>query len=163
LRVTRNECEWRRTSRACLVVLAVGVCFSLGTIGCASKTKPKGACAVFYASENLNLYEGEPHPITVYVYPLSSQAGFVQANVEDLLEGDQPTGVMAPPIPITVAPGEERFFKEVFPPNVVQLGILADYYREDGDPEGSRTVVVKARCGMRKPKLTLSPKDIYIK
>jgi type VI secretion system VasD/TssJ family lipoprotein len=141
----------------------VGVCLALGASGCASNTKPKGACAVFYASENLNLYEGEPHPITVYVYPLSSQAGFVQANVEDLLEGELPTGVMAPPVPITVAPGEERFFKEVFPADVIQLGILADYYRADGDPEGSRTVVVKVRCGMRKPKLTLSPKDIYVR
>jgi len=118
---------------------------------------------IFFASENLNLFDGDPHPLTVYVYPLSSSAGFKQINVENLLEGERPAGVIAPPVPITISPGEERQFQEMFPTGTIQLGILADYYREPADPEGRRTQVVPARCGLRKPKLVLSPKDVYQK
>ena len=58
--------------------------------------------------------------------------------------------------------GLEMWTCSGYPADAVQLGILADYYRAVGDPEGSRTQVVDARCGLRKPKLVLSPKDIYI-
>ena len=132
-------------------------------LGCASGGKPKNACVVFYASANMNLYDGEAHPITVYLYPLGSSAGFEQTNVDDLLEGEMPPGVLAPPIPITVSPKEKQSFQEMFPAQTAQLGVLADYYRAPGDPEGIRTQVVAARCGLRKPKLVLSPKDVYRK
>jgi len=130
-------------------------------IGCASRSQPKTACAVFQASDNLNLYDGEPHPITVYIYALSSPVGFEQATVAELLEGDLPNGVLQPPVPITVSPDEKRSFEEMFPTDTSQLGVLADYYRAPGDPEGTRIQVIPARCGLRKPKLVLSPKDVY--
>lgn len=130
-------------------------------VGCRSASKPRESCAVFYASERLNLYDGVSHPITVYVYPLSSSSAFEQTPVVELLEGSTPAGAVAPAVPITVAPGEKRSFQETFPAATRQLGILADYYRAPGDPEGTRTQVVPARCGLRKPKLTLSPKDVY--
>lgn len=141
--------------------LLAGLVLGAGATGCASGSKPRDACAVLYASERLNLYDGVSHPITVYVYPLSSSSAFEQTSVVELLEGTTPAGALAPPVPITVAPGEERSFRETFPAETRQLGILADYYRAPGDPEGTRTQVVPARCGWRKPKLTLSPKDVY--
>ncbi len=131
--------------------------------GCAGGGTPKKVCATFYASENLNLFDGEPHPITVYVYALESASGFEQASVEDLLGGAKPPGVLAPPVPITISPGEKFSFSEVFPAKTNELGLVADFFRAPGDPRGTLTQVVPARCGMRKPKLTLSPKDIYPK
>ena len=125
--------------------------------------KPREACAELAASANLNLYDGEPHPITVWVYPLSSSSAFGQTSAAELLEGKLPAGAVAPAVPITIAPGEKRTFEEVFPAETQQLGLLADYYRAPGDPEGTRTQIVEARCGRGKPKLVLSPKDIYPK
>lgn len=131
---------------------------------CASSNKPVEACVIFSASSNLNLYDGQPHALTVYLYPLASSQGFQQANVDDLLGGATPPGVLAPPSPITIAPGEEkRSFEDLFPSQTTEVGVVADYYRAPGDPEGTRTQVVPARCGMRKPKLALSAKDIYRK
>jgi len=131
--------------------------------GCAGGPKAKNSCANFYASKNLNMHNGEPHPITVYVYPLSTPAGFQQTSSEDLLGGATPDGVLAPPVPITISPGEKHKFAEVFPNRTNHLGLLADYYRAPGDPKGTIVQVVPARCGMFKPKLVLSPKDIYLK
>jgi type VI secretion system VasD/TssJ family lipoprotein len=164
-----GACETRgKSSRAGVARLlsAAGVVLLAAVLGlgCASNSKPRKACAVFYASENLNLYDGEPHPITVYMYPLSSPAGFEQASAADLLEGKKPPGVLAPPVPITVSPSEKRTFEELFPAETTRIGVLADYYRAPSDPEGTRTRVVKAKCGwFSKPKLILSPKDVYPK
>ncbi len=132
-------------------------------LGCASKGQPKKVCAVFYASNNLNLFDGDAHPLTVYLYPLEGAAGFAETNVADLLDGELPKGVLQPPVPITVSPSEKKTFEEMFPAATTRLGVLADYYRGPGDPEGRRTQIVPARCGMRKPKLVLSPKDVYLK
>lgn len=135
----------------------------LPALGCASRSKPRKVCVKLEASERLNLYDSISHPITVYVYPLSSSSAFEQTSVGELLEGVTPQGVVAPPVPITLAPGEERMFQEMFPAETRQLGVLADYYRAPGDPDGTRTQVLPARCGMRKPALTLSPRDVYRK
>jgi len=154
----------RSLPRPVVVLLCALIAAGSGTLtACGSVPKPKKACLVFYPSENLNLFDAEPHPITVYVYPLSSAAGFEQTNVDDLLGGSKPDGVLAPPVPITVEPGVKQAFSEMFPAQTSQLGVLADYFRARGDPEGTRTQVVPARCGIRKPKLVLSPKDVYPK
>ena len=73
-------------------------------------------------------------------------------------------GMLDKPTPITVSPGEERLLRETYPPETRQLGLVADYYRAAGDPEGTRTQIVDAGCGMLfKPGLVLSPRDIYPK
>ena len=156
-----NRPTLQRGTRLGLLLAALAVV--LAPAGCAGGSKPRDVCVKFEASENLNLYHAQSHPITVYIYPLSSSSAFVQAPIADLLEGAMPAGALAPPVPITIAPGESRTFKETFPAQTRQLGVLADFYRAPGDPEGTRTQVVPARCGMRKPKLTLSPKDVYRK
>jgi type VI secretion system VasD/TssJ family lipoprotein len=154
----------RRRRHVLRWAVAAGVLALLCLPGCASRGRPAKACLVFSASDNLNLYDGQPHALTVYLYPLASGQGFEQANVDDLLGGATPPGVLAPPSPITIAPGEEkRSFEDLFPSQTTQIGVVADYYRAPGDPEGTRTQVVPARCGMRKPKLVLSAKDVYRK
>lgn len=156
-----------RRGRGATGRVAAVLCALLGVAllaGCAGTPKPRKACAIIYASGNLNLYDGEPHPITVWVYPLSGPTAFQQTSVERLLEGSHPDDVLAAPIPITISPNEKHKFKEVFPARTRHLGLLADYYRAPGDPQGSRSLVVPARCGLfRKPKVVLSPKDIYEK
>ena len=75
----------------------------------------------------------------------------------------QPVKLHGDPVIFTVSPGEKRIFFEALPPETNLVGVLADYYRAPGDPEGTRLQVVPARCGLRKPALVLSPKDMYHK
>jgi type VI secretion system VasD/TssJ family lipoprotein len=118
---------------------------------------------MFQASKNLNLYQGEPHPVTLLVYPLTSAVAFEQTSVSSLLEGKRPVGAPVPPIPFTISPGEERLFEDSFGPATTEIGIVADFYRAPEDPEGSRLQVVPAECGWFKTTLVLSPRDIYVK
>lgn len=152
---------WACTSRwKVIAALFAVVLLAAPSLGCVSRSKSKKACALFQASGDLNLYDGEPHSITVYIYALSSSEGFERTSVSDLLEGELPSGVLKPPVPVTVSPDEKRAFEEMFPAETSQLGLLADYYRAPGDPEGTRTLVVPARCGLRKPRLELSSTDV---
>ena len=152
--------RWRSVALATLAGLVVGL---LGS-GCASGSKPQRACLRLDASANLNYHNGQAHVLTVYFYPLASSLGFEGANVDDLLGGDTPPGVLAPPASTTIRPGEQgRQFEDVFPSETNQIGVIADFYRSPGDPEGARRQVVPARCGFRKSKLVFSARDLYRK
>ena len=83
-------------------------------------------------------------------------------EVADLLEGQSPPGLAGPRVPITVAPGESRVLDEAFPQTTSYTGVVADYYRAPGDPEGTRRAVVPARCGRDTPRLTLSAHDLLV-
>ena len=124
--------------------------------------KPEPACVNVIASANLNLHDGQPHAVTLYLYPLIGTLGFEQASVTDLLEGATPPGVAGKPVTVTVAPSEERAFEEAFPHTAAYMGIVADYYRGPGDPEGTRRAVIEASCGWFPPKITLSPTDLLV-
>jgi type VI secretion system VasD/TssJ family lipoprotein len=146
------------------VPLAVVGCFlALALPGCSSTPKPVEACLRVNASPNLNLYEGQPHVVTLYLFPLSSTVGFEQTSVDDLLGGATPPGVEGSPVHVAVVPGEvKKKFEDFFPASTTQIGVVADYYRSPVDPEGVRRQIVPARCGwLRKPKLRLSAKDLY--
>jgi predicted component of type VI protein secretion system len=119
-------------------------------------------CLAVQASQNLNLYEGRPHAVTLYLYPLSGGLGFQQMGVDDLLEGATPPGSVGPPVPIAVSPGERREIQETFPPMTDHVGVVADYYRSPGDPEGTRRLIVEAECGWGRPSIMLSPGDILL-
>ena len=156
----QHPSRWRSIALAALAGLVAGL---LGS-GCASGSKPQRACLKLDASTNLNYHSGQPHVLTVYFYPLAGSSGFEGANVDDLLGGDTPPGVLAPPASTTIRPGEQgRQFEDVFPSETKQVGVIADFYRSPGDPEGSRRQVVPARCGLRKPKLAFSARDLYRK
>ena len=152
---------WRLTAFAALAGLVAG----LAVTGCASRTRAQKACLKMEASDNLNFHNGQAHVLTVYFYPLASSLGFEQANVDDLLGGETPPGVLAPPASSTIRPGEKgRQFEDVFPSQTKNIGVIADYYRSPGDTEGTRRAVVRARCGMvGKPKLVFSARDLYLK
>lgn len=130
---------------------------------CSSRPKPKEACLRLHAATNLNYHDNQAHTLTLLVFPLSSTVGFSTTPVEELLAGATPPGVEGSPIQIAIKPGEQdKEFEELFPAGTVSLGVIANYYRAPGDPEGSRTQVVPARCGWRTPSLSLAAKDIYL-
>jgi type VI secretion system VasD/TssJ family lipoprotein len=145
-----------------LLAIAAGH-LALALPGCSSTPKPVEACLRVNASPNLNLYDGQPHVVTLYLFPLSSTVGFEQTGVGDLLGGATPPGVEGSPVHVLIAPGEsKKKFEDFFPSSTTQIGVVADYYRSPVDPEGVRRQIVPARCGWwRKPKLRLSAKDLY--
>ena len=148
-------------ARIASVAIVSSAVMALLVLGCVSSGSARKACLSFSAVETLNLYDGQPHRLTVYIYPLSSTEGFMQTGADDLLAGARPPGIVAPPVPITVEPGEsKRHFQALFPLETRYLGVIADYYRVPADPDGNRREVVPARCGILKPKLLLLNNDI---
>lgn len=159
----------REHSRGGIVVMRIAgawtwlLCLALWLHGCASASAPKKACISFDVVDTLNLYDGRPHPLTLYIYPLSTTEGFEQTGADDLLAGARPAGVLAPPTPLTVEPGEQKIaFQDLFPVDTHHIGVVADYYRAPDDAEGSRRAVVPARCSILKPKLELSSSDLIV-
>lgn len=145
------------------VALAAAAATLAVASACGGGPGPQEACLRFDSSPNLNLYDGQPHVVTLYIYPLSSTAGFQRATIDDLLGGATPYGVLGKPVHLTIAPGEvAREFEDLFPMETTHVGLVADYYRTAGDPEGTRRQVVEAKCGRGKPKVTLSTKDMYV-
>ena len=128
--------------------IPTAVLLAIAGFGCAGAPTPIRACLSVEGSADLNLYEGQPHAVTLYLFPLIGTLGFEQASVPDLLEGLTPAGSAGPPVSITVGPGEAREFEEALPPSAAYIGIVADYYRAPGDPEGRRRAVVPAKCSM---------------
>jgi predicted component of type VI protein secretion system len=108
------------------------------------------------ASRDLNLFDGQPHAVTLYLYPLVNPLGFQQLSVGDLLEGETPPGTEGRPVSVTFTPGETRSLEQPLPATAEHLGVVADFYRARGDPEGIRKLVVPARCGFRTPRVTLT-------
>ena len=143
-------------------LLALGALL-LAAAACATGSGPRKACLRFDAAEDLNLYNGQSHPVTVFVFPLSSSAAFEQKSVEDLLGAPTGSGILAAPVVITIAPGEQdRRLEKLFPAETAQLGVVADYYRSRNAPEGSRRQIVPARClPFLTPRLTMTTTDLY--
>ncbi len=137
--------------RACALVGA-----ALGTAACSSK-----ACIDITASSRLNYYDEQAHVVALYLFPLESDLAFHQASVSDLLRQEPIGGMVAPPLQMTITPGEEQEVVEDFGDRTEEIGIVADYYRAPGDPEGKRKTSVRARCGwFSDPSITLGPNNI---
>ncbi len=130
-------------------------------LGCKSAAFSE-ACIEFEANPNLNLFDGQPHPATLFLYPLNQRLGFEQTGVNDLLEGKDPPGKVAERVPMVVNPGERRAIEEPFPDTTVFIGIVVDYYRAPGSQEGSRKVVLEAKCSWRQPTVVLGPRDVFV-
>lgn len=129
---------------------------------CASTPDLTQACLEVKASPRLNLYGGYPHAVTMYLYPLKGRRGFGPSNTDQLLEGAMPSGANGPRVPITFSPGETQSLEETFQPATAYVGIIVDYYRAPGDPEGTRMVVVEAKCGRGRPTVALLPRDVLL-
>lgn len=141
--------------RSVAAMLCVFVCQS-----CNSTPKPVEACLNIQASPNLNLYDGNPHAVTLYLYPLKSALGFQQMAVDDLLEGASIPNGEGTRVPVTINPGEARSLTETYSPATRFIGVIVDYYRAPGDPEGARKLIVEASCGRGRPSLVLSPRNV---
>ena len=151
------------SQRGLRILCGVLVLFPFVGLGCGGggAPKPRGACIGVVASPNLNLYDGQAHAVTLYLYPLTGTLGFEQASVQDLLEGHSPPGAAGPPVSLTVGPGEQLEFEEALPPSAVYVGIVADYYRAPGDPEGRRRAVVPAKCSLLSTqRISLLPQEL---
>ncbi len=131
-------------------------------LGCGTKPEPVEACIELEANPNLNLFDRQPHPATLYLYPLNQRLGFEQMGVNDLLEGKEPPGKVGERIPTVVNPGERRVIEALFPDNTVYIGIVVDYYRAPGSQEGNRRVVLEADCGWGEPTVVLGPRDVFL-
>ncbi len=142
--------------------LAVLLLLALVSASCQmfSGAKQTKACLSLSASPQLNTYNGQPHAVTLHIFPLASSENFDRVPAEDLLGGHRPSEAVAEPIYLTVAPGEHMTFKEVFPPATRKIGVIADFYRAPGKPGGSRKQVVTADCGWGSPKLLLTSNEL---
>jgi type VI secretion system VasD/TssJ family lipoprotein len=149
-----------RRGRGLLVCALTGLLACLGTLACTTTGVPVQACIDFEASDELNTYESEPHALTLYVYPLESADLFERADVDALLEGFKPEGIVAPPVPLTISPGEEQSFERTYPSGTRRLGLLADYYSTPRQPAGRRLRVLPVRCGLRRPSVSLARNGI---
>ncbi len=135
---------------------------SLVLMACGGTPKPAAFCMDVQATPDLNLYDGQPHVVVLYVFPLKSQSDFQRMTADELLGGATAPGI-DPPRQITVAPGQRVPFEETLPPMTTDVGLVADYYRRPGDPEGMRKAVVAADCGMfGRTSVTLSARDMTV-
>jgi type VI secretion system VasD/TssJ family lipoprotein len=152
--------EYRLCRRGFSHVWLAALMLAGGAMGCTASGVPVKGCLTLEASEDLNTYESEAHALTVYLFPLVKADGFELADIDELLEGGKPEGVVAPPVPLTLTPGQELHFEEMYPSQTRHFGVLADYYSTPRNPAGRRTRVVPVRCGLRKPKVSLSRNGI---
>jgi type VI secretion system VasD/TssJ family lipoprotein len=129
---------------------------------CGGAPGPVSFCMDLQASTDLNFYNGQPHVVALYIYPLRSQADFQRLTVEELLsEGSAPG--MDPPRQITVGPGQTLPFEDTLPPMTTSVGLVADYYYRPGDPEGTRKLVLAAECGrFGRQTVTLSARELTL-
>jgi type VI secretion system VasD/TssJ family lipoprotein len=148
---------WRE-GRAVYGVLCALLLGSLAP-GCASgPPPPPEVCLSIEASANLNVFDGEPHVVVVYFYPLRNEMAFRQADAAELLDGQRSPGMTGDVWETTVLPGEYRKLRESLPRDTQFLGILADFY------SGPSQTTVKADCPrFGKPHVVLSASDVQAK
>jgi len=152
MRTVRNSKKWLWLCSFALS-LSVSACHT-----------PGHSCLDLRADVSLNLYEGQPHATNLYIYPLSDSLAFGQTSADALLGGAKPAGMTQPdPLQVTIFPGQQDIeLDQQFAENTKEIGVLADYYRERGDAEGTRTTVVRAICGRRTPRLYMSVSDLRV-
>jgi type VI secretion system VasD/TssJ family lipoprotein len=127
--------------------------------GCSSSPPPPPEiCLNLEASPNLNLFDGEPHVVVVYFYPLQNVMAFRQADAVELLDGKRPAGMTGEAWETTVFPGSSRELRESLPRDTQYVGILADFYG------GPSRAVVEAECGRFSSRsVVLSASDVQSK
>jgi len=143
--------------------VALALLAAAGSPGCGRAGKPRDVCFELRASPNLSTYSGQAHVVVVDLHPLETSGGFEQLSASDLIGGAKPAGAAGAAIQLTVAPGEQREVNETFPANTKWIGVVADYYRAPGAPEGTRKLVAPARCGrLGSTVVVLSPNDLLL-
>ena len=95
------------------------------------------------------------------VYALSDPKRFQAAPISELLAGHVPSGVLEPPVPVTIEPGTTTRLEQVFPASTRSVGLVVDYHRapdrvEEAALASERRTVLPSRCGFLTPRLRLS-------
>lgn len=124
---------------------ALALSIGLFWLACGGAPKPVSTCMDLVATQDLNLYDGQAHALSVYVYPLRSTGDFQRLTADEILGGTTGPG-MDPPRQLTVGPGQVMPFEDVFPPMTTHVGIVGDYYHRSGESQGERKVMVPASC-----------------
>lgn len=115
-------------------------------------------CLAIEASPNLNQFDGAPHVVVLYFYPLQNLMAYRQTDPVELLNGERPPGLTGDPWETTVLPGVNRDLAEILPPNTRFVGILADFY------SGPSQAHVKADCPLfGKPTIVLTASDVQVR
>jgi hypothetical protein len=108
------------------------------------------------ASKRLNFYDGQPHIVDLWIFPLSSPLGFEASEVEVLLGGEAPEGALGEPRRQVILPGAKRELELPVPAGARYLGVIADYYRASGRGAGARKATLEVACGEGAPALALA-------
>lgn len=131
---------------------------SLLLTSCASSPSPAEMCLSIEASPNLNQFDGAPHVVVLYFYPLQNLMAYRQTDPVELLNGGRPPGLTGDPWEITILPGAVRELEETLPLNTRFVGILADFYN------GPSQAVVEAACPMfGSQTVVLSASDVQVR
>lgn len=154
-----NAAQW--TKRLALLGLVAGL--TAASSGCAGRAV--NTCLTVNSGPALNTFDGQPHVVVLYLFPLENEQGFRQADSRDLLDDpNRISGLAGGRFQFVVPPSEEIKWKEAMPPSTRTLGLLADYYRGPNDPPGTVKAVVRASCKwFRKPKVVLTPSNLLVR
>src|SRR5262245_7416238 len=134
--------------------LATSILTGCGTLGSGSIPQ---MCLDVEASVNLNQFEGQPHVVVLYFYPLQTETAFRAADLRRLASGDKPSGITGDRWEATVLPGQRIELTEKLPRDTAYVGVVADFYNK---PSGA---VVKPSCGwFRGAKVVLSATDMQV-
>jgi Type VI secretion lipoprotein, VasD, EvfM, TssJ, VC_A0113 len=98
-------------------------------------------CLELRASKQLNLFDGQPHALVVYFYPVSNVTGFEATSARDLIRGAKPDGLAGESWRTTVLPGQNLKQSDKPVPLATHVAVVADYYA------GPSRVIVPASCG----------------
>ncbi len=129
-------------------ICAAAVALLAAALGCKSApTGPPRLCLDIEASSTLNLHDGEPHAVVLYLFPLENDTAFQEADASELL-GAATTlvGMTGRRWDRTVIPGEARAVQEHLPERTQFVGLVADFY------DGPRKELVRPRCDDDKKK-----------
>lgn len=141
-------CRWLG---ALALLLAVAGCKTFGS------DDPPQMCLDVEASANLNQFEGQPHVVVLYFYPLQNQTGFLNTDVRRLVNGEKPAGMTGDRWEATVLPGQRVELKEQLPRDTPFVGVVADFYRQPS------RAVLEPSCGVfGGSKIVLSAIDLQV-
>lgn len=128
-----------RSSLSVAAALLVAACGGGGFMGMGGEDAGP-LCIQLRASKQLNLFDGQPHALVVYFYPVSNVTGFEAMPVRDLIRGGKPDGLAGESWRTTVLPGQKLNLGEKVPELATHIAVVADYYA------GPSRVIVPTDC-----------------
>ena len=150
--------EWLSLShRSSLVVAALwlSACGG-GFLGMGGGPSTGELCLELRASKQLNQFDGQPHALVVYFYPVANVTGFEATSARDLIRGTKADGLAGESWRTTVLPGQKVKQGEKPLPLATHIAVVADYYA------GPSRVIVPATCDDGGPVVVLSSAEAAV-